>query len=349
MPESLPRRAAIAKILNIPLLLLGVSPLVGQNTSAGTLELLESLAHTTSNAMIIYERMLALCWETCYTSSFQRAAADVAFCVEELEQAADNVQSLQRQQINYMLCRFYQLAGIIARDRMDFTQALYNGTKAVDLALELDNAELIAAALEHRSGTYARRRRYDLALTDIQRALPYADRSRDILRGNVYLVAAEKYTRTGLHDSQTEKTVMAFLDTAGRIVRKGKLENDGSFLKLNVASLHIEQAKLLACFQHFDAAHNSFAIAHKHLGPDLLSWKANIYLEEAEAFLQEGELDGSCERALKALRIVRTLQSRSREERIQQLHHQYKSKDPNNALVCALGQRLGPCRVKPLI
>lgn len=33
-----------------------------------------------------------------------------------------------------LLCRFYQLSGVVARDRMDITRALHDGKKSIELA-----------------------------------------------------------------------------------------------------------------------------------------------------------------------------------------------------------------------
>jgi tetratricopeptide (TPR) repeat protein len=349
MPESLPRRAFIAQVLGIPFVLLGLSPIlqIGQESSKSLLaSTLDTFSIINPDTMTMYEKMLTFCWEACYISSFQRAADDVAFCLSLLNIAIKDAKGIQRDQLNALRSRFYQLSGIIARDRMNFSQAVKDGTKALDLALELENTELIAAALEHRSGTFARMKQFDLALTDIQRALPYADRSRSILKGNVYLVAAEKYTRT--QGPKAERAVMSFFDTVRGIVRKGNLEDDGSFLKLNTASLHIEQAKVLTCFKRFAEAHNSYKIAHKHLSSDLTSWQANILLEEAETYLKEDEIEGCCESAIEAFKIVHALRSLSREERLQHLYQQCRDRAPNNARVFRLGEMLGPYNSKPL-
>ncbi|MGH2496766.1 MAG: helix-turn-helix domain-containing protein [Ktedonobacteraceae bacterium] len=348
MPESLPRRAFIAQVLGIPFVLLGISPIlqIGKESSKNLLaSTVDTLSIVNPDTMTMYEKMLAFCWEACYISSFQRAADDVAFCLSLLNTAIRDAKGIQRDQLNALRSRFYQLSGLIARDRMDFGHAVKDGTKALDLALELGNTELIAAALEHRSGTYARMKQFDLALTDIQRALPYADRSRSILKGNVYLVAAEKYTR--VHGLKAEREVMGFFDTVRGIVRKGHLEGDGSFLKLNTASLHIEQAKVLTCFQRFAEAHNSYKIAHKYLSDDLTSWQANILLEEAETYLKEDEIEGCCESAIEAFKIVHSLRSPSREERLRRLHQQCRVRAPNNARVFRLGEMLGPYKAVP--
>ena len=82
MPESLPRRVFIARALGIPFILLGVSPIVqvGQVDDINLLtEITETFKIANPRIMTMYERMLAFCWEACYTSSFQRAAGYVAF------------------------------------------------------------------------------------------------------------------------------------------------------------------------------------------------------------------------------------------------------------------------------
>jgi transcriptional regulator with XRE-family HTH domain len=350
MPDLLSRRIAIARILQIPLILLGVSSVIEQGNTTDLLEgLAEASFSTDQRTFTMFERMLALCWDVCYTSSFQRAASDVAFCLDTLNDAAKHATGIQRDQVNAMRSRFYQLSGIIARDRMDFVQALDDGTKAVDLALELNNVELIAAAFEHRAGTYSRLKQQDFAFRDIKRALPYADRSRDVLKGNVYLEIALKSLQKPGNKEEKEKEVMGFLDEAGRIVRKGNLEEDGSFLKLNTASLHIERAKALTHFHRFQDAHNSYRIALKALSPGLISWQVNILIEEAETCLIENDIEACCEKAMKALGIIHSVQSRNREERIQKLYLRCQKKAPNNPQVYLLSGKLNALAAKAIV
>lgn len=342
MPDLLSRRIALARILDIPLVLLGVSSVVGLDNATNALsEMAEASFVADQRTFIIFERLLALCWDACYTSSFQRVAGDVAYCLDILNGTAKHAKGLQRDQANAMRCRFYQLSGIIARDRMDFVQAVEDGAKAIDLALELNNAELIAASLEHRAGTYSRLKQHDFASQDIKRALPYANRSRDVLKGNVYLeIALKTLQEPEKSKGEKEKEVIGFLDEAGRIVRKGKLEEDGSFLKLNTASLHIERAKALTYFHRFQDAHNSYRIASRALSPSLISWQVNILIEEAETYLVENDIEACCEKAIKALDIIHSVQSRNREERIQKLYLRCLKKAPKNPQVCLLAERL---------
>jgi hypothetical protein len=60
---------------------------------------------------------------------------------------AKETRSIKRDQLISMLCRFYQLSGVAARDRMDTARALRASKKAVDLAFQLENPELVSSSL----------------------------------------------------------------------------------------------------------------------------------------------------------------------------------------------------------
>lgn len=286
--------------------------------------LLRDIDVVEASKLAIYEKMLASAWDCCYIGSFQDAKGLITCALSMLREASQLAPARQRTHLEMMRCCFLQLAGIVARDRMDFAQALQDGTAAVDLAYELDNAELIATALEHRSGSYARRQQYDLALADIEQALPFADRSRPILRGNVYLVANEKRTIVKGYDKEIQKRILADFDKIERIISQEKLEDDGSYLKLNLAGLYIEQGKALTRFELFKSpaerdlttARQAFLSAHKFLAPDLVSWQANILIEEAEADLAAHDVEQCYMHLSNALKYVQPLRSRSRHDRI---------------------------------
>lgn len=73
----------------------------------------------------------------------------------------------------------------------------------------------------------------------------------------------------------------------GRIVRKGNLEDDGSFVKLNVAGLYMDRARTLTKFHKTDDAHDALDITRDSLGPELTRWQARLLIAEAETYLAE--------------------------------------------------------------
>ena len=341
-PKSNPRRAALAKMLKIPPLLLGVA-LVGQEeyiAPVGT-NTAGAQAVFDSQTMTFYEDMLASCWELYYTSSVRSATKNIDLWLNFLQSQVKNVSGVKRDQLLSLLCRFYQLSSLAARDRYDLNRALADEKQAISIAFELNNAELIASSLLRRSRIYLGKGEYQLALQDAEAAIPYADRSRDPLKGKVYQITGEAYGRVAGSSQTLQKKSLGYFDQVGRIVRKGKIEADGSFARLDVTSLYIERAEALCQFGQFDDAHDTLAIAQNNLSPQLTRWQINVMLEEAETYYAQGERNDSATIALDALKLVNTLRLDGKKERIRRLYRNLYAWDANYPLVRLLGQELG--------
>ncbi len=340
MPELISRRQTIAQLLKIPPVLLGLSivlPESGLDTEkAGTVLTINP------QTMSMYESMLVLSWELYYTSSAQRAANNINYWLQTLTNAAKEAQGLQRHQLIAMLCRFYQLSGVAARDRMDLPRALRDGKKAVDLAFQLENPELISASLFRRAKTYLKQEKYNTAVQDLEAALPYADRSRDPLKGYVYQATAETYSIVAGKDIQAQRKSLTMLDQVGRIVRKGDLEDDGSFVKLNIAGLYMDRASALTLYHKPNEAHDALDIVRKNLGPELTRWQARLLIADAQTYLAENDPESCCEIAFEALKVVRATQSMSNEARIHTLYQQLQRSYSRHPLVNRLGMQLAP-------
>lgn len=341
MPELISRRQALSNLLKIPPVLLGLAVIIPESDID---QLTEELAGTVriidSQTISIYENMLASSWELYYTSSALRAANNIDHWLNYLTNAAKEARGVRRDQLISMLCRFYQLSGVAARDRMDTQRALKDGKKAVELAFQLENPELIAASLFRRARTYIQQQKYDIAIHDLESALPYADRSRDPLKGYVYQTTAETYSLAAGENKQMQKKSLNIFDQVGRIIRKGDLEDDGSFVKLNIAGLYMDRARTLTLFHKPEEAHNALNIARDNLGPELTRWQARLLIGDAQTYLAEGDPDSSCEVALEALKIVRATQSHSNEQRILKLCRQLQEQSPHHPMVSRLKLQL---------
>ncbi len=336
MPESNPRRAAIAKILSIPPVLFGLaSPSHEQESTA-----IPTASGFDTHAISFYEDMLSSSWELYYTSSVQRATKNIDIWIQFLKQDVDNAQGAKFNQLLSVLCRFYQLAALVARERMDIPQALGNEKEAVALAFQGGNAELIASSLLRRTRIYLQTKDYNLALQDAEAAHTYADRSRDPLKGKVYQIIGETYARIAGSDQHLQTKSLKLFDQVGRIVRKGNLEADGSFTKLDITSLYIERAEALTKFGQFDDAHDAIAIAREKLSPELTRWNVNILLGEAETYFAEKEYEDCITIALDALKIVDILQLQGKKERIRRLFRELQQIDANYPLTRLLGKEL---------
>lgn len=341
MPELISRRQTIAQLLKIPPVLLGLSIILpGSDLEQISTENAGTMRPLDPQIMNIYEGILVLSWELYYTSSAQRAANNINHWLQILTSAAKEARGVQRHQFIALLCRFYQLSGVAARDRMDLPRALRDGTKAVDLAFQLENPELIAASLFRRAKTYLKQEKHNAAIQDLEAALPYADRARDPLKGYVYQATAEAYSIVAEKDMQRQKKSLQLLDQVGRIIRKGDLEDDGSFVKLNIAGLYMDRASALTIYHKPDEAHDALDIVRANLGPELTRWQARLLIADAQTYLAEDDPESCCEMAFEALKVVRATQSLSNENRIQNLHQQLQRSYPRHPLVNRLGIQL---------
>jgi tetratricopeptide (TPR) repeat protein len=286
----------------------------------------------------MYESVLASSWELYYTSSAQRAASNIDHWLRHLTTAAKEASGVEQDQFIALLCRFYQLSGVAARDRMEIQRALRDSKKAVDLAFHLENPELIAASYFRKARTFMQQQRYDAAIADLEAALPYADRSRDPLKGYVYQTTAETYSM--MKDKQLQKKSLNMLDQVGRIIRKGNLEDDGSFVKLNIAGLYMDRARALTRFHETEEAHDALDIARDNLGPELTRWQARLLLADAHIYLTESDPDSCCEIALESLKVVRATQSQSNLKRVEKLCQQLRERYPHHPKVNRLSLQL---------
>jgi transcriptional regulator with XRE-family HTH domain len=344
MPESVSRRTAIAKLLKIPPALLGLSiitpidQIIGEGTGN---DITGIIRHIDAQRMLAYEDILTMSWELYYVGNLQSATRNVDQWLHVLSLMVKDARGLSRDQVLAMLCRYYQLSCTAARDRMNTTQALHDSKKAIDIALQLENAELIASAYYRRTRVFLQQEHHEKAVQDMEFALRYVDLVRDPLKTTLYRAAAEACAPLAKDDRPLQKKCLTYLDSAARIVRKGNLEADGSFVKPDIASVQIERAAALTQFHRFKDAHNALMIAHEHIPPDNIRRKKDLLLAEAENYLFEDEVDGSCESIIESLKLSRATSSRSNEKWMLSLYQQLHQRDTNHPLVCRLGLELG--------
>lgn len=136
----------------------------------------------------------------------------------------------------------FLLTSLVARDQMDIVRSVEDEHKAVEIAFRLKNAELIASSLLRRARIYIRQQDYVLAYQDAMQMLPYADLSRDPLKGKCYQMAGEATGYVAVNDSLLQKKSMDYFNRALKIAQKGDMTPDGSFVRTDITSILIEKA-----------------------------------------------------------------------------------------------------------
>lgn len=347
MPKSISRRQAVADILSIPFALLNLPrQTMVQPTALQTV--MQSMAHTGSNTVIhsdtmqAYEDVLDLAWETYYTSNAQRSARTVNYWQQYLLNAIHEANGISQDQLIALHCRFLQLGSVIARDRLDTDRAITDANKAVELAFQLKNAELIAASLYRRAKIHVEKQEYDLARKDVEGALPYAGHSHDPLRCYVSVFLAEIYSLAAPADKQLQRKSLVLLDDVGRTVRaKGVLEGDGSYAKVDLPGLYMIRADVLLRHGNIQEAQDALIIVSDNLPPEFTRWRGNLRISEAQLAYAEKDIDGSCHLAIDALSIVEATRSRSNRTKIERLYTDLSSVEIQHSSVRELGTRLG--------
>jgi transcriptional regulator with XRE-family HTH domain len=334
MPQLISRRKLLTQVLHIPPVLLGLSPFILGKEEVTNLSTSPANEEGTisTRRIAFYEEMLALCWESYYTSSIERATKNIVFSLEILSDEAEKVKGPQQDMLIAMQCRFYRLSALVARENQEIDKAYQQINEAISLATQLQNAELIAASLVGRIRLRYHKQEFEEALQDAEWACSYADAGllRDPLKGKCYQLAGEAQAYLAGDDRNLQEKSIAYFDKAGRIARKGNLEPDGSFVKTDLTSIYIERAKALRLFRRFDEAHNALAIARKNLSPELTRWRVNLLIEEAKTYFAEGDISSCCSSLIDALPIVRAIHLQNREKPIQSLLEQCRKREPSN-------------------
>ncbi|MEO9030675.1 MAG: bacterial transcriptional activator domain-containing protein, partial [Ktedonobacteraceae bacterium] len=293
-----------------------------------------------SQVALLYEHLLALSWDHYYTTSAQHAVRYIDQWLKPLTLSAKEASGEEQTHLLTLLCHFYQLSGVAARDRMDFAQALSDGKRAIELAFHLENAELIAAALFRRAKTSLKCQHVTPAIQDVEAALSYTRRARDPLKGYVHQATAAVYALLTEQDKTFQTKSLQLFDKVARIIETGNLENDSSFVKLNIAGLSIDRAKALALFQRPGEAHRTLDIARQQLGRDITRWQARLLTVDAEIYLADNDPQQSCTLAREALRIIQCTHSLSNKQHIISLHKKLQEQFPLHSPVLLLAEEL---------
>lgn len=342
LPDSLSRREMLMHTLSIPPALLGLLTLddmSGQKSVFPNFSQPNTLPASTVEA---YEGVLSLAWEAYYTSSAQQSSSTVNLWLQHLMHSLDTARGTAKDQVKALLCRFYQLSGVIARDRLDLDMSIDQLSKALSFAIDVHNAELVASSLYRRARTYVEMKNYDQVVEDLERALPYANRSRDPLRCYTTICLAEAYSLWKPKDADVQQKSINLLDGVGKSVRAhGVLQGDGSFAKVDVSGLYMVRGDVLRRFGKFDEARDAFSIVDDNLPKNFTRWHGNLLVSEAMLYCSERDIAGCCDMAIDALDIVDETHSTSTRTKIERLYKALVKSNPRHPDVLNLGKRLG--------
>lgn len=286
----------------------------------------------------LYEDMLIMSWDSFRRSKSLQTITKIDEHVNKLHKLTSSASIGEETHWQSLLCRFSQLSTRIAQHRLDEPRALQMAKQAILIAINLDDSELIASAFYHRHIVHMelintakdeiqKQKHAVLAKTDIDAALAYVEYVRSPLAGNIYLTAAEIYARIAGSDAVLRTQCERWQDKVALLVYSDKIEDDGTFLKLNATALHHERAKLLLRFGKIEEAKRELQKAWETLQPNLFTWQMNMLLTQATLFVANHEIEESTKAGLRAYTLAKTIHSHKGEVEVQRLIEQLQQID----------------------
>ena len=343
VPELISRRKLIVKALGIPPILLFPNlygdddlmriedqhkPLPAQeyrNNASGSLDLRYS------------NEMLNLYWSSYHVNGAQNLLISIEEKVYILQGfTAEN--SRERSKALSLLCRYHQLAALIAGERDDFERALPHLHQAIAIAEETQSPEMQAVSLFRRGLTYSAQGNLMKAATDLEKACSFASFIPTTLAGRILLSTGKAEARVKrLEHSETLK----LFDKAAKIIQDGRKEEDPHFIRLNEGNYHEHRAAALTAMGKLIEAAEELQEAYETFPADQARRHNNIDAMQAELAANSGEEVIAASMALRTFDVAKQLEMTRNINTIARVYNQLnagpyrKSKD-----VRELGEKL---------
>src|SRR5581483_172646 len=158
VPADMNRRKLIARLLNIPPMLLGLAVLedvIIQPQEASTIIATgQTTLHKVLADMTKYQNNVRTLWMLHDTSQVQSALNQINTDIRDLDSLEPQARGDLLYHIQELLFSYHLLAAHIVRDQRKFSLSHYHANKAVRVAKAMQDSDLIATALYTRGCTY---------------------------------------------------------------------------------------------------------------------------------------------------------------------------------------------------
>jgi transcriptional regulator with XRE-family HTH domain len=326
--DSISRRRALAFILSIPPVLLGLDS--QQYTPEIEPERLKKKTvepwHLEKISMRRFQEMLPFYWNGYYTSKQLDPLKEIAELTHDLRATLFEVRGTQQQHQGLaLLSSYYQLASTIARDQCNYPVAFFYANRAVRIARILNSDELLAASLLRRSFISFEQDKFDVALVDLNAACPAAQSARSPLKGLVFQVAGHVHAHMARSVSD-QKKALSLLDSAASLAYAGPYTDDEHFIRFSADWHHVERAEAYLALCKPDEALCELDIATRNLAADgQVRRLAHLNIYRAKAYICKNELADATAYALTALDVSKAIQSTIKVSLIVGLYRQLKN------------------------
>ncbi len=301
------RRKAIAQLLGT------VTALVGADKASPAFVTHPLRGH---NHLFSFEQELAIQWNLYHTGGTVQAYHGLHTFFSGLKDFTDKAKgSLLHGRALTSLCLGYQLEGSLYRDMMKYDDAHTSYTQAFEVAKELDDSELKAAALARRGVTYIQQNQPGEAIEYLQEAYMLIEKiDLPFLVGYIFQALSEAYA-IAQQSSESERNIELAQQS---LEQRGKVP-ERSYCQANTTSVTAQKGVNAVHLHDYTSAMTLLEQGLANYNPSLVRGRARLKAQKAEADYGLGLIDACCQDATEAWILARSAGSNKTFTRLRNL------------------------------
>jgi transcriptional regulator with XRE-family HTH domain len=321
--DSIGRRRAIAEILKIPPILLGLASLEDLLALLGHNNITEPAKTTRlSNGTIkLYQDTLSIYSEKHATSTAKESSIDIEKWIRRIQYDLTDASQRQRSELYRVLWGFHDLAAKVYDDMYDWRNALSHLNDAREIAVEMNSNDFLAASLYRSSQLHLSQKNPILAKSDLTAGLDFAKKSTNLsLKGAVFSEAALSLALVD-PDLAAATYAQRLLDQAEKYAGENT-DNDEFSLRFTTGRYLFTRGSALLALKRPSVALEFLDSAEDVLDQSQKRRLAYVNILRAEAYmrLKRPEYDSATILLLDALDVSRAIKSGFNIGRIRRLY-----------------------------
>ncbi len=311
VPELISRRKLIIKALHIPPILLFPNilenDLIRIDTILDAKPTTRAYRNTVSGSLDLRycDEMLQLYWNNYHVSGAQSMLLPIEEKIYILQSFTVEASGSEHNKTLPLLCRYHQLAALIAGERDNFEKALPHLHQAIAIAEEMQNPEMQAVSLFRRGLTYSAQGNFGKAATDLKKACSFEGSIPITLIGRILLSTGKAEARAKRSENSE---ILRLFEKAEKIIQNGRKEEDMHFIKLNEGNYHEHRAAALTAMGNLEEAAEELQEAHETFPADQARRHNNIDAMQAELAATSEEHIIAASIALRTFGVARQLE-----------------------------------------
>jgi tetratricopeptide (TPR) repeat protein len=311
--DSVARRRLIADILKIPPVLLGFGSL--EQLTAFLMHPQQatplSIAPIEKETIALYQDAANVYWDLYYLGTAQASIGGLTRWISRLSADASRANEQQRQQLEEILCSYYQIAANVYGDQCHYAEAFQCLDTALELAAQLGNNELKAAILYRTGHIRLDQRQFMLAKMALDGALAVVNDAPPALQGAIFQTTGLAHALVAQSDIDRTKAQSLFDQAEKMVLHDQQSKDDKYFVKLNRGRYFLERADALLAMGRPVKALNLLDEADEGIAPNQSRRRAYITILRAEAYMgkKQPEFDTATDLLKDALHASYSIQS----------------------------------------